>query len=158
MKTQSQPLSSDLPEDLRTHLAAVPAVTADNLEELRDAAKQLDNDPAFQAEYLKSLFVEKLLAALGERNENQNQLALRWGKSRQYVSKLFNEDKRVNFTIETMAELAHLLGRRLEIQVLSPGESCHVVHSQTIVRQANKKCRPPLHKSMASKPALEQVH
>ena len=58
---------------------------------------------------------------------NQSELAKRWGKTRQYVSKLFNEDKRINFTIETMCELAHQLNRRLAIQVLEPNQVAYVM-------------------------------
>jgi AraC-like DNA-binding protein len=93
------------------------APTAEDLAELESAAGELDGDSRFHAEYLKSLFVEQVLEAMAARGESQNQLARRWGKSRQYVSKLFREDKRVNFTIETMTEIVALLGRRLDLRV-----------------------------------------
>ena len=130
MKTELNDTEPVVPADLAELLEQTPPVTQDDLARLEAAAKALDDDPAFQADSLKSLFVENLLAAMEELHENQNQLAQRWGKSRQYVSKLFNEDKRVNFTIETMAELAHLLGRRLVLQVLSPGEHGYVMRCQ----------------------------
>src|SRR4029077_1960435 len=110
MKTN--PSNTHTPEKLREYLNTIPAVADEDLDQLRAAAAELDSDPAFQADYLKSLFVEKMLEAMKERGENQTQLALRWGKSRQYVSKLFNEDRRVNFTLETMSSLAQLLGCR----------------------------------------------
>jgi transcriptional regulator with XRE-family HTH domain len=106
-----------VPENLRMDSNPVAVLTDEDLARLKAAAAALDSDPEFQADYLKSLFVEKMLEALAERGENQTQLAQRWGKTRQYVSKLFREDKRVNFTIETMSSLAGLLGRRLELQV-----------------------------------------
>jgi hypothetical protein len=121
--------NSELPEELRGFLNSVPEVSSEDLEKLNKAAEALETDPTFQADYLKSLFVEKMYEAMEELDENQNQLARRWGKTRQYVSKLFDEDKRVNFTIETMTELAHLLGCRLEMQILRPNELGHVLRT-----------------------------
>jgi ribosome-binding protein aMBF1 (putative translation factor) len=124
MKTH--PSNKDLPEPLRAYLDTIPAVTHEDLDQLRSAAAELDVDPEFQADYLKSLFVEKMLEALEKRGENQTHLAQRWGKSRQYVSKLFREDKRVNFTIETMSTLAHLLGCHLELRVIPTSNATSV--------------------------------
>jgi hypothetical protein len=116
-------------KNLETYLARVPDVTAADLEALRDAAEKLDQDPAFQADYLKSRFVEGMLAAMEENGDNQNKLAARWAKTRQYVSKLLNEDRCVNFTIETMCEFAHLVNRRIDIQVVRLSEAAHVIRA-----------------------------
>jgi transcriptional regulator with XRE-family HTH domain len=135
MNTTNHPLSADLPADLREYLAAVPPVTERDLAALRKAAEALDRDPAFQADYLKSLFVERMLEALAELGETQSGLARRWNRSRQYVSKLFREDKKVNFTIETLCELAHLLNRRVAIEVLREDEVAHVMRCVATHRQ-----------------------
>lgn len=127
MNTTNNPISADLPAELREYLQSVPSVNAKDLAELKQAAEALDRDPAFQADYLKSLFVERMLEAMAELGESQSSLAKRWNCSRQYVSKLFNEDKKVNFTIETLCELAHLLQRRVDIRVLRENEETHVV-------------------------------
>ena len=130
MKPKNEnPLSADLPAEIREYLKAVPALSPEELEELRQAGEALDRDPAFRADYLKSLFVEKMLEAMAELGQSQSDLARRWKRSRQYISKLFNEDKRVNFTIETLCNMAHLLNRRVDIQVLREGEECCVVRS-----------------------------
>jgi hypothetical protein len=123
---KNHPSNKELPETLRAYLDTIPAVTDEDLDQLRSAAAELDVDPEFQADYLKSLFVEKMLEALEKRGENQTHLAQRWGKSRQYVSKIFREDKRVNFTIETMSALAHQLGCRLELRVIPTNNAASV--------------------------------
>lgn len=127
MNTTNNPLSADLPAELREYLQSVPSVTTQDLAELQKAAEALDRDPAFQADYLKSLFVDRMLEAMAELGETQSNLAKRWNCSRQYVSKLFNEDKKVNFTIETLCEIAHLLNRRVAIEVLREDEVSHIV-------------------------------
>lgn len=129
MKLQKQPHSPELSEDLQRYLQSVPAMTQSDLDELQDSAKELARDPKWRADYLKGLFVEQVLAAMEEEQLSQSELAARWGKSRQYVSKLLNEDERVNFTIETLCEVAHLLGRRVEVQVLRPNEIPHVLRT-----------------------------
>lgn len=127
MNTTNNPLSPELPAELREYLASVPELSEPDLAELRKASEALDRDPAFRADYLKSLFVEKMLEAMQETGETQSDLARRWNRTRQYVSKLFNEDRKVNFTIETLCELAHLLNRRVSIDVLREDEIAHVV-------------------------------
>jgi transcriptional regulator with XRE-family HTH domain len=127
MKRHDTPLSPEIPEDLRAYLENVPAVSPEDVARLAAAAELLDEDPSFQAEFLKSIFVEKMIEALKERGESQSELARRWGKTRQYVSKLFNEDKRVNFTIETMCEMAHQVGLRLDLCVLMPDQTAQPI-------------------------------
>lgn len=121
-----QPNADELSEDLRSYLESVEPLTQADVARLEKAAADLNADPGFQAELVKGLFVERILQALEERGESQSALAKRWGKSRQYLCKLLNEDKRVNFTIETMCEVVHHLGRRLEILVLRPDEVANV--------------------------------
>src|SRR2546421_12527691 len=132
MKTEGS--FSELPQHLKTFLESVPPLTEQDLDELHRAGEQLDQNPSFRADYLKSLFVEKMLEAMSETGANQTEIAKRWGKTRQYVSKLVNEDKRVNFTIETMCEFAHLVGRVFDIQVLRPNEIAHVIRTMATER------------------------
>jgi len=127
MIPKNEIVGKEMSEDLKTYLNSIPEVTEAQLEALRTAGQKLENDPAFQADYLKSRFVEQMLAAMEESGVNQTELANRWGKSRQYISKLLNEDRRINFTIETMCEFAHLLNRRVDIQAVRPSEVAHVI-------------------------------
>lgn len=115
MKNNSLP--NDLPADLRAYLESVPPSTPEMTERVAAANRALEDDPTFQADYLKSLFVEKMYAALEERRETKSTLAERLGKSRQYIQKLFSEDRRVNFTIETLCSVAHALGQRIHLHV-----------------------------------------
>jgi len=120
---------SELPSELKKFLESVPPVTLRELEELRRAGEQLDQSPSFRADYLKSLFVEKMLEAMTEAGTKQTEIAKCLGKTRQYVSKVLNEDRRINFTIETMCEFAHLVGRYVDIQVLRVNEVAHILRT-----------------------------
>lgn len=107
-------------QDLQDYLEAIPPVSAQDLEELKQAVSSLENDPGFQADLIKGQFVEAVLQAMEARGQTQSQVAAAWGKSRQYLSKVLNEDRRVNFTVETMTQLAHVVGRRLRVTVEEP--------------------------------------
>jgi len=116
-------------DGLKAYLASVPEVTEADLEALRASARKLEGEPLFQADFLKRRFVEEMLAAMNEQGVSQMELAKKWGKTRQYVSKLLSEDRRVNFTIETLCEFARLLDRRVEIQVVRPAEAALVIRT-----------------------------
>lgn len=116
----------ELPDDLREYLAGVPEVTEADRKALGEAIKALDDDPEFQADLLKSLIVEKFLAALEEVGATKSRLASNWNCSRQYVSKLLDEDNPVNFTIETLCKLAHQMDRRVSVELLKRGETVEI--------------------------------
>ncbi len=113
----------ELPPDIAEWLKTVPKVTPEMKASLRAAAKALETDTEFQADYIKGLFVNFMLEAMDEEKLTQSEVARKWGRSRQYLHKLLNEDKRVNFTVETMVELAMLLGRRIEMRVVRGDEA-----------------------------------
>lgn len=119
--------TESLPPEIAALLANTPKTTPATLERLRKAGERLENDPAFQADFMKSQYVENVMQAMSEKGISQSDLARRWGKSRQYLHKLLNEDKRINFTIETMVEVAMLLDRRLEMHMLKKDEAAHVL-------------------------------
>jgi len=96
-------------------LKDVPLTQDLDLEALAEAGRVLDQDPEYVADYLKGLFVSEIYNAMDEQGINANQLAQRWGKSRQYLSKILNEDRRVNFTIDTIVDLMMQLDRRVEL-------------------------------------------
>ncbi len=139
-------------QDLKKYLAAIPEVTTEDLEALRAAAKKLNQDPSFQADHLKSRFVEEILAAMEENGVNQTELANRWGKTRQYLSKLLNEDRRVNFTIETMCEVAHLLNRRVDVRVVRPSEVAPVKLVRRLRSNGEDKGKKPGHRQNGKRP------
>jgi ribosome-binding protein aMBF1 (putative translation factor) len=119
--------TESLPPEIAALLATTPKTTPATLERLRKAGERLENDPVFQADFMKSQYVENVMQAMSEKGISQSDLARRWGKSRQYLHKLLNEDKRINFTIETMVEVAMLLDRRLEMHLLKKDEAAHVL-------------------------------
>lgn len=126
MKTKPQD-TIDLPADLEALLANTPLLTPEVHTRLERAAAEADQDPQYHADYLKGLFVEELRQAMEAKNITQSELARRMGCSRQYLSKLFAEDKRVNFTLDTLCALAHQAGRRVHLLVLPEGEAMHVL-------------------------------
>lgn len=138
MKHPLPPLSADIPDLLREELENTRPLTPEMLTSLAKANRELYADPAFCADVLKGLFVSEMLAALEERNESKAQVAERLGKSRQYVQKLFDEDKRVNFTVDTLCAVAHALGRRVHLHVCKAEEEPMIVstmRSRTVLSQ-----------------------
>lgn len=119
--------TTELPADIREWVDSIPTLTKSDLEELRRTGEALDKDPAFRAEFIKGRFVSEMLAAMDEAGKSQAEVARAWGKTRQYLNKVLNEDRRVNFTVETLCELAHLLNRRIDLQVLREDEVSHVL-------------------------------
>ncbi len=93
----------------------------------RDVRKLMD-EPSFKAGAIKDQFIHNILKALDEEGISQSELAKRWGKSRQYLSKLLKEDKRVNYTIDTMVNVMHHLGRRVEVHYPRMNEVTKVIH------------------------------
>ncbi|MFH0880808.1 MAG: helix-turn-helix transcriptional regulator [Lentisphaerota bacterium] len=116
-------VESTVDERLTALLAKTPKVSEHDLEELADAGRSLNRDAGFMADYLKGLFVEDVLRAMEEDGLSQSDLAARMGKSRQYLSKVLNLDRRVNFTVETMAEFGATLGRKVAMRLLAPSET-----------------------------------
>ncbi len=114
--------ASDLPADLAAIFAAVPDTREADIAALTRAADALDRDPEFLADYDKGLVVEDVLRALEDSGLSQNALAEKIGKSRQYLSKILDEDHRVNFTIETLAKLSAALDLQLHVRMLPPNE------------------------------------
>jgi predicted XRE-type DNA-binding protein len=84
-------------------------------EKLGRAVEALKRDPEYLSLHLKGKFISEIYHAMQAQGINANQLAQRWGKSRQYVSKLLKEDRRVNFTLDTLVEVMLILGRRVEL-------------------------------------------
>jgi antitoxin component HigA of HigAB toxin-antitoxin module len=114
-----------LSDELKALFNNAPALTAENEKELAEAVKTVQQDPKFQAELMKARVVEAVLAEMDARNMNRNQLAQKWGKSRQYVGRILDENRKANFTLETISELLQLFGKRMEIQIrdLVPAEA-----------------------------------
>lgn len=65
----------------------------------------------------KVMICRVIRAELRAREESQSAFAKRWGKSRQYVSRILNDKTAPNFTLETIGEAAALLGRNLSVTI-----------------------------------------
>lgn len=111
---------NDISKDLREYLDATPRLSAGDMNELRLAVTALEDDPDFQADLLKGQFVEGILQAMEANGQTRSEVAMAMGKTRQYLSKVLDEDHRVNFTIETMTQLSHVVGRRLRLTMEEP--------------------------------------
>jgi ribosome-binding protein aMBF1 (putative translation factor) len=114
--------ASDTPADLAAIFADVADTREADIAALTRAADALDRDPEFLADYAKGLVVEDVLRGLKDSGLSKNALAEKIGKSRQYLSKILDEDRRVNFTIETLAELSAALDLQLHVRLLPPNE------------------------------------
>lgn len=124
---KSNLLPGDLPADLRAYLESVPPVTPEMTERVARANRAAQDDPQFEADLMKMVFVNEMLTALDERKETKATLAERLGKTRQYIQKLFNEDKRVNYTVDTLCAVAHALGRRIHLHVYREHEKFVII-------------------------------
>ena len=89
--------------------------TEELMAKLAKGVEDFENAPEFVAGYLKACLVRDVLMAMKEEGMNRHQLAERLGKSRQYVSRILNET--ANFTLQSIAELACALGRKVEVSI-----------------------------------------
>lgn len=128
-----KPLGKDIAELLaNTRQASAMELTA-----LAQAAEALRADSEFLAEVSKGLVVEDILRAMDAAGHNRNTLATRLGKSRQYIGKILDEENPANFTIDTLAELAAVLGVKLHVRMLP--ESEHMIFARRASTAAKKK-------------------
>ena len=102
-----------------------------DLKGLAQAFEELDLDPGFVADSSKGVFVEDVLRALEESNVSKSELGRRMGKSRQQINVLLDDEKKNNFTIETMAKVSTALGRKLFVRMLAPEEHIRI-ESKTV--------------------------
>ena len=124
MKTEIEIPDEALSDELKALFDGTPALTVEKEKELAEAVRTAQHDPVFQAELMKARVVEAVLAEMEARQMNRNQLAKMWNKSRQYVGRILDENRKANFTLETISELLHLVGKRVEIKILDNTPTC----------------------------------
>jgi len=126
METEIEIADNALSDELKALFDSTPALTVEKEKELADAVRTAQQDPIFQAELMKARVVEAVLEEMEAQKLNRNQLARKWNKSRQYVGRILDENRKANFTLETVSELLHLVGKRMEIQIrdLAPASAC----------------------------------
>jgi AraC-like DNA-binding protein len=142
---------TDLPsvESLLGAFAAAAPVTPAQEQQLAASNRALDQSPKFSADLQKANVVTALRQALDKRHENQSAFAKRWGKTRQYVSRIFNHDVHTNFTIDTVTEAAHLLGMRVTVKIHRPEQEV-ILRSRTAARNAYRSKPTPSLKSLSA--------
>lgn len=132
-RTAAEPTATTpLPDDIAALFANTRQATPKELAALEKAADALRSDPAFLADYSKGLVVEDVLRAMEEAGLNRNTLAAKLGKTRQYVGKILDEERRANFTIDTLAELSSALGVKLHVRMLPENEHMIFVRGLTV--------------------------
>ena len=119
MTANDRKLSGEIPEDVLQFLREAPPVSM-SMAKLAESPLDLLSDPLAQAEHAKAMVVEAVLEAMEEQGINQNELAARLGKSRQWISRILREKD--NFTIETIARLAVALGLHATVKLCRRGE------------------------------------
>lgn len=117
MKTEFEIPDDALSNELKELFAQYKPLTAEEEKDLGDSICAVQSDPHFQAEVQKALVVDHMLEGMEREGLNKKKLAERWGKSRQYVGRILDEDQRVNFTLETVCEMLSLVGKRMRIVV-----------------------------------------
>jgi len=124
--------ATPLPDDLAALFANTRQATPAELAGLAKAADALRADPQFLADCSKGLVVEDILRAMEDAGLNRNTLAAKLGKTRQYVGKILDEERRANFTIDTLAELSAALGVKLHVRMLPENEHMIFVRGLTV--------------------------
>jgi len=96
----------------------------DNLPDLN-----LGNDPDFISDVAKGKLINDILNIMEDKNINQQELAQKLGKSKQYISRILKE--KANLTIDSLVHIACALDSDFEISIHSkisenkyPEESC----------------------------------
>ena len=77
--------------------------------------KDLDKERTFLEDSLKARFVEDVCRVLKETGISQAEFARRLGKSRQYVSRVLNEN--ANFTLGSLVDIALALDCSIELRI-----------------------------------------
>jgi hypothetical protein len=125
-----------LPPELEAYFNEIPVLNEAETKELGDAIQALNSDPQFIADEVKEHFLNTILAEMRSQGLNQNQLAAKWGKKRQYVSTILNPDSSKNFTIATMVELAMQVGLRLKLDFELLGDAAEKVSCMSLESNA----------------------
>ncbi len=123
-------MNSNLPPDLEELFRQAEELTGHDLEGLRLAGLETERDSEYQSSFVKGDFVNAILSAMHSQGVSQTELASRWGKSKQYLSRILDEENGVNFTVETMVDLALNLDRRIRVEVLpfdAPAQQFHTI-------------------------------
>lgn len=135
----------EMSPELKALLESTPVLSEQDVKELGDAVAALDTDPEFIAGCIKDDFVNDILCAMEEQGINRNQLAVKWGKSRQHVSQILDKEKSKNFTIDTIVSLSMTLGlvpQRIKLEPMDTEAGTASSHSMLKVAEAPGRAVP----------------
>ncbi len=110
----------DLDLEMEEQLKNARPLSEIDLEGLAEANRVLSRDPRHVAAVMKGVFVNDILAAMEKQGLNKNQLALKWGKTRQYLNSVLDRENPGNFTIDTIVSLSMAVGLRPQRITLEP--------------------------------------
>lgn len=111
----------DLDLEMEEMLKNARPLSEIDLEGLAEANRAISRDPRHIAAVMKGVFVNDILCAMHEKKLNKSQLAVKWGKTRQYLNSVLDRENPGNFTIDTIVSLSMTLGlvpQRIELKPL----------------------------------------
>lgn len=118
-------VNDELTPELKALFEEARSLDEIDLEGLAEANRALSRDPKCIASVMKGVFVNDILSAMEKQGLNKNQLAKKWGKSRQYLNSVLDRRNPGNFTIDTIVSLSMALGLRpqcIKLEEMEPGE------------------------------------
>ena len=99
--------------------------------DVTEAADSLRDDPDYVASVLQAHFVSLIRKTMREDNLSVTQLAAKLNKSRQYVSRVLNEN--VNFTLKSMAEITCALHLEIDVNVSRTDQPFQVLYPENAI-------------------------
>jgi plasmid maintenance system antidote protein VapI len=113
---KKKPSRKKITDQIRTFLAATPVLCEESLDQLRQSAKNLENDPEFQTTCLTGQIVEHILQAMDEEDITKSQLANRLKLPLKDLNNLLHEE--APLSLEILVKIAMALDRRVEIHLV----------------------------------------
>lgn len=114
MKTEKYITDKNISFDINELMGEIESIEAANSIDTLDF-DDLDLEPWFIANFIKSHFVEEIYTALEKKSLSKAAFAKKLNKSRQYVTHVLNET--ANFTIDSMAQISCALEMELTIEL-----------------------------------------
>jgi len=145
--------ADELSPELKALLKSTRPVESLDRDDLAASVRDLERDPDHVADTRKAAFVEDVLRALDEDDIGKSELARRLGKTRQQLSCMLNEEKLNNFTIETMAEIAAVLGRHLLVRMLGPNQRVRIEPAPVMIEDVVRRIEETRATKQKAKPS-----
>lgn len=133
----------ELPElnEVLELISSTPEVTAAQAARIAEKNASFDGDAAFLGDLQKARVASGLRRALEKKGESISSFAVRWNKTKQYVSRILNLDQKTNFTIETITQAATLLDLRVTVQIHRPDQEVVVRRRRALSSEYQTKAR-----------------